>query len=105
MKKIIITIIGGLMALAMTHCTPKAGKAVSTTPSSTEVVKLTEAEMETGRMVMMNNCAKCHKLKMPETRTVDQWHKILNSMIPKAKLNAEDGKLVRAYIVANAKQG
>lgn len=63
----------------------------------------TEEQLNNGKTLYENNCAKCHDLKDPTSRTPDQWNNVLKSMIPKAKLAYEDGRLVRAYLVAHSK--
>lgn len=108
MKKVLTLAILGLSMAIMVNCTPKAGKKIAETPAATKaqtVVQFSEAQLEAGHVLFMNNCAKCHKLKQPETHNAAQWEKILNRMIPKSKLSDEDGKLVRAYVMAHAKQG
>lgn len=118
MKKLIVLSSIALGAIFMANCTPKAGKAVAssntnaTAPAAVSVMTREEAnskfsadQMEAGKMLFAGNCAKCHAIKGPETRTAAQWDKILQRMVPKAKLNEEDGKLVKAYVIAHSKQG
>jgi cytochrome c5 len=107
MKKLILmtALVSG--AILMAQCTPKAAKAVSSAPAMTAQQAMsmyTPSQLETGKTIFTGNCAKCHALK-PETRTPEQWEKILTRMIPKAKLAESDGELVKAYIIANSKQG
>lgn len=118
MRKLIIISSIAIGAIFMANCTPKAGKAVassnatSSTPASASVMSREEAnskfsadQLEAGKVLFAGNCAKCHAMKGPETRTAAQWDKILQRMIPKARLNEEDGKLVKAYVIAHSKQG
>lgn len=95
----------------MVNCSPKAAKTVTagTAPSAAEsremvLARYSEAQLASGKALFTGNCAKCHKLKAPETRTPAEWEKVLKRMIPKAKLQAEEGELVRAYVMANSKQ-
>lgn len=107
MKKSIIVTVLGISTLIMVNCTPKAGKKIAETPAENKEqhsAQFSTAQLEAGHVLFMNNCAKCHKLKQPDTHNQKQWEKILNRMIPKSKLNEEDGKLVRDYVMANAKQ-
>lgn len=94
--------------LFMVNCTPKASKAIAEMPVESKdqiVAQYTPAQLEQGKTIFTGNCAKCHKLKDPGSRTPAEWNKVLKRMIPKAKLSDDDGKLVRAYLIANSKQG
>lgn len=106
-KLIILTVLGSGMLL-MANCTPKASKAIAEMPVESKdqiLAKYSETQLESGKTIFMSNCDKCHKLKEPESRTPEEWNKVLKRMIPKAKLSDEDGKLVRAYLIAHSKQG
>ncbi|WDF70325.1 c-type cytochrome [Sphingobacterium oryzagri] len=88
-------------------CFPKASEVIRSLPVENKkqiLAKYSPEQIETGETLFANNCAKCHKLKAAEGHTPEQWNSILKRMIPKAKLNDEDGQLVRAYIIVNAKQ-
>lgn len=56
-----------------------------------------------GQSIYINRCGRCHGLKNTEKYTQQQWENILKSMIPKAKLNDEEGKQVTAYVMANCR--
>lgn len=49
-------------------------------------------------------CTKCHKPKNVGAYTPEKWTGILNKMIPKAKLNDNEAKLVTAYVMLHAKK-
>lgn len=105
-RKIIIVSSLTLCTLFLAHCSPKATKAISET-SSTKTstgTDYTAEQLDAGKTIFIGNCARCHGLKTPESRTPEQWDKVLKRMIPKAKLNEEDGKLVKAYLLTNAKK-
>lgn len=59
----------------------------------------TLAELTQGRELYINSCKKCHGLNAPESRTPEQWTKVLESMAPKAKLTSEQKDLVYKYLV------
>lgn len=61
-------------------------------------------ETENGRIIFTTKCTKCHEMKKTGNYTIVQWDNILRSMVPKAKLSADEEKQVTAYIKANAKQ-
>ena len=72
------------------------------TPSSSNENKRTTAsvdELKKGYELYTTRCNKCHGLKSPDSRTAEQWTKVLVSMAPKAKLTAEEKDLVYKYLV------
>lgn len=108
MRKFLITSFAVASVLIMANCTPKASKAIAEMPVESKeqiAAQFTPDQLEQGKTIFTGNCAKCHKLKEPGSRTPEQWNKVLKRMIPKAKLSDDDGKLVRAYLIANSKQG
>jgi len=107
MKKILfILAIGGSM-LIMANCTPKVASSVADkepVPTKAQVLaSFSEDQLARGKAIFIDHCAKCHKLFPEDSRTPVQWNSILKKMIPKAKLNYDDGKLVRAYLIAHSK--
>lgn len=97
-----------VFTLFLVNC---ATNAVGTTVADKEPVptkeyvkaNFSDEQLVQGRTLYENNCAKCHKLKDPASRNPEEWNNVLKKMIPKAKLTYEDGRLVRAYLVANSK--
>ena len=108
MKSIFKTFGIVIFTLFLVNC---ATKVVGTTVADKEPVptkeyvlaNFTEDQLAQAQTLYENNCAKCHNLKEPNSRTPEEWNNILKVMIPKAKLSYEDGRLVRAYLVANSK--
>ena len=108
MKSILKTFGIVVFTLFLVNC---ATKAVGTTVADKEPVptkeyvlaNFSQDELNTAKSIYENNCAKCHKLKEPSSRTPEEWNNILKKMIPKAKLSYEEGSQVRAYLVANSK--
>lgn len=106
MKKLTIIFLGIFAILLIASCFPKASQAIRSLPVETKdqiLAQYNKDQLAQGHTIFESNCAKCHKLKQPETHTAEQWNSIIKRMIPKAKLNDEEGKLVRAYVIANAK--
>lgn len=106
MRKLLVTsfLLSGV--IFMVNCSPKASPAISALPVETKdqiLAKYNAAQLEQGKTLFMGNCDKCHKLKDPASRTPEGWNKVLKRMIPKTKLSDDDGKLVRAYLIANSK--
>lgn len=101
------TFIAALMAtLLMASCFPKASQVIRALPVESKdqiLAQYNQEQLIQGHTIFENNCANCHKLKQPETRTDIQWNKIIKRMIPRAKLSDDEGKLVRAYVIANSK--
>ncbi|WP_133641429.1 c-type cytochrome [Sphingobacterium paludis] len=108
MNKLKMSIMVGLGIAVLVGCFPKASEVIRNLPVENKeqiLSKYNAEQIAEGKVLFTNNCAKCHKLKEPESRTPEQWNKTLKRMIPKAKLNDRDGQLVRAYLIVNAKQG
>lgn len=105
MKKILTTVILGSFVLLMVNCSPKVGEKVTKGPvPSISDIKMAYSsdQLDQGKMIWQSHCNKCHKLYAPDSRPADKWNSILTRMITKAKLNVSEGKLVRAYLIANS---
>lgn len=106
MKKILSIFLLGCFVLIMSRCATKTSKAITAGPVPTPEQMMTEytvAQLDKGKSIWENNCNKCHKLFEPESRIPEKWNNVLKRMIPRAKLDMEEGKLVRAYLIANAR--
>lgn len=57
-----------------------------------------------GKSIFTNYCGQCHDLPKPDQYTTQRWVGILSYMIPRARLNDEQGVHVTAYLKANAQQ-
>lgn len=105
MKKATIIAGAAFLSFLVIQCSPKTvGSAVTPTLyGKQEALANNSAEfLESGKELFTANCARCHKLTPPETRTADNWHKVLDKMIPKTKTTAEEGAKIRAYVIANS---
>lgn len=99
-------ILASLVSFTIVGCYPKASQVIRSLPvESKEQIKAqySQDEIAKGETIFINNCGTCHKLKKPDSKTPEQWNKTVKRMIPRAKLSDVDGKLVRAYLIANAK--
>lgn len=56
-----------------------------------------------GKNVYTAKCGKCHALKNVASFSFTQWEGILKTMVPNAKLTAEEESQVVAYIKSNSK--
>ena len=61
------------------------------------------AQIAEGEALNNAKCGTCHKLYPAGQFGEQRWNQVLNRMIPKAKATEQEGKLIRAYIVANSK--
>ena len=57
-----------------------------------------------GKIIFETRCNRCHELKVVDVYTPERWTSILQTMIPRARLNEEQAKQVRSYVIANAKK-
>jgi cytochrome c5 len=57
-----------------------------------------------GKTLFESRCNRCHDLKEPKEYTSERWTPILQSMIPKARLNEEQAKELTSYVTANSKK-
>ena len=115
MKKILVLAAFTGVSVFMINCS-SSKKSASTTPSTATATEMspeatiaavkkeyTPDQLAQGKTIFENSCNKCHGLKDPKTRTVEKLEKVLPGMIRKAKLSDDQGALVRAYMIANAK--
>ncbi|MBL1410594.1 c-type cytochrome [Sphingobacterium faecale] len=106
MRKEIIIIFSTIAILSMVSCFPKASQLIRSLPVENKeqiLAQYNQQQIAEGNAIFKNSCGSCHKLKQPETQTAEKWNSIIKRMIPKAKLSDEEGKLVRAYVIANSK--
>lgn len=57
-----------------------------------------------GKEVFVTRCGRCHELPKPAQFNFDRWNDILSSMVPRARLTAEQSAHITAYIKANAQK-
>lgn len=72
-------------------------------PPSTPKEPEKASDEETGRTIYNSKCKQCHAAKNVSRYTLAQWESILKTMVPNAKLSAEEEYFLLAYIRANAK--
>lgn len=65
---------------------------------------VTKDQLTTAKTLFDARCGKCHDLPATTDHTAEEWKPIMESMAPKAKLTAEEGNWVLAYVSKNAKQ-
>jgi mono/diheme cytochrome c family protein len=79
---------------------PAAMSDVPAGPTAEETAKM----VEMGKSVFTTRCGRCHGLKNTADYDATRWERILGSMAPKAGLNDEETKQVKAYVQANCKK-
>uniref|UniRef100_UPI003634C1E4 c-type cytochrome n=1 Tax=Flavobacterium notoginsengisoli TaxID=1478199 RepID=UPI003634C1E4 len=92
-----ILILAGL-ALFVVSCGSQKMAAVATTPAEPSKTVALTPELEAGRNLYENSCAKCHKLYDPKKFTKEEWSPILVRMGKKAKLDETQLASVTDYI-------
>ena len=82
-----------LLALTIVACSPK----VLTTPTQADVDRgssmfpdYTLAELNEGKSLYIAKCGTCHKVKNPQSKTVEGWKNIVPIMTKKANKNKEN---------------
>lgn len=85
--------------LVLVSCGTQKTTAVTTAPATEtpKAVTLTP-ELEAGKNLYDNNCAKCHKLYEPKKFTKEEWAPILVRMGKKAKLDETQMASISNYI-------
>lgn len=68
------------------------------------VVENSPEAITAGKMIFETRCNRCHDLKDTNGYTADRWTTILKTMIPRARLNEDQARQVRSYVVANARK-
>lgn len=104
MKKIFLVLLA--VVLIITACHKKAVPTITdrTTdppPPITPVINVTP-DLEAGKSIFMNRCARCHGLPELNKYNAEKWENILKNMIPRARIDKVQEVHVKAYILANA---
>jgi hypothetical protein len=56
-------------------------------------------DLNQGKAIYTANCNKCHKYKVPQSRSEKKWDKVIPKMAKKAKLDSAQESLVLKYVV------
>lgn len=59
-------------------------------------------DAEKGKALFTGSCNRCHGLPDVSLYRIARWEGILQTMIPRAKLNQEQAVHIREYVLANA---
>ena len=97
--------------LLLAQCSPKPRASMTSTAAGTDAkiaevkANYSDADLATGKTLFEGKCDGCHKLHLPETRSVEKWEKVLPRMVNRSKLSDADAGKVRAYVLSHAKVG
>ena len=95
-----------IIVIAISSCNKKALPTIpsrerESLPPATPLADI-KPDVERGKTIFMNRCSRCHALPEPSQFTLTRWEGILKIMIPRARLNDEQGVHVSEYVKANA---
>jgi hypothetical protein len=101
-----------IIATILFSCQRKTTPVITERTSFPQAPKPANAPLETnshefivaGKVIYTGKCSRCHDMKDPSAYAAERWPSILKSMIPKAKLNAEQANQLTAYVMANTKK-
>lgn len=107
MNKIIVVSGLSLVIALSIACSPKKAATPTIEPAmltkELALQQYSSAQIAEGEVLMNAKCGTCHKLYAAGQFAAPRWHQVLNRMLPKAKTTEEEGKLIRAYIIANSR--
>jgi hypothetical protein len=90
---------GGLIALVVA-CQPKTAEAVKPTETKTEVaVAFPSPVIEEGSKLYLAHCGSCHRHKVVENFTVEEWKKVMPPMAKKAKIDATQEDKITQFVL------
>lgn len=93
-----ILILAGFALFVVSCGTQKTTTVAATTTAEPEKTVTLTPELEPGKNLYDNNCAKCHKLYDPKKFTKEEWAPILVRMGKKAKLDEVQLASVTNYV-------
>jgi cytochrome c2 len=105
MKKLMLNF---LMVLFLGSCLSKKSTSLLPEPKDDEVFlvaqqkfpSITMQEFQKGKNILAVRCTECHGIKKVETRTEQEWLKVIGRMSPKAKLSADEKTALTQYLLS-----
>jgi mono/diheme cytochrome c family protein len=64
----------------------------------------TLASLEAGRRAFADSCAGCHALPRPESKSAEEWPKVLDEMATEARLNSKQKDLIAQFLTAMSRR-
>jgi hypothetical protein len=95
------------MLIVIIACNKKAMPVITSRtnePPPAKSITDVKPDLETGKTIFINRCGNCHGLPKADDFTAKRWDGILLYMIPRARLNSEQGIHITAYLKANAQK-
>ena len=106
MKLRLQIVLGSAAVLAMIGggCVTEGGIAPPVTPAMVAAARGTpEAILEEGRKIFAGPCASCHTADPVSKYTTAEWHRIVDDMAERTKLDSSRKAALMTYIVAAKK--
>lgn len=107
MKKLVVSLI--IILIVTISCQKKAVPVITERKNELPATKPTiyppptiSPDTVAGKTIFTTRCGRCHGLPEPAQYTAQRWDGILSYMIPRSRLNDEQGIHVTAYLKANA---
>ena len=63
----------------------------------------TLSSLDAGRRAFADNCAGCHALPRPESKSAEEWSKVLDEMAQEAKLTSGQKDLIAQFLTAKSR--
>lgn len=70
----------------------------SKTPTQSNPTNPSPDLAKMGKDILNNRCSVCHEAPDPKSHTLYEWPAIINRMAPRANLNPQEMKALKAYI-------
>jgi mono/diheme cytochrome c family protein len=87
-----------LILMAAISCKKSSTASLYTPTSIDATATATLEELQQGRTLYINNCARCHDLYSPDDYSASQWRSIMSSMAPKTRMTSSETTLVTKYV-------
>lgn len=97
-----ISVLVFLLSACNSKSVPVISSRVTEQPSKVNTPINIKPDVSIGRSIFITRCNRCHDLPKPEQYTAERWDGILSYMIPRSRLDNEQGVHVKAYLKLNA---
>lgn len=95
---ICVTLVATLLSVAA--CRPLSELAPTTDMIATQQQNIDVVQLNRGRTIYLQDCARCHSVLPIHDFTKEEWHDELPEMIMESNLTKEEETDLRAYIAA-----
>ena len=87
-----------LLATALGGCSKVSTPSVYVPTAADVTATATLADLQAGRILFINNCARCHALPIPDDHSVSQWKSILPGMTSRCSLTTAQVTQLTKYV-------